>query len=76
MIVNFEKELPSQLVFLVNQISEVVLPSMGKIPYTSKTLHNLMSTEKIERIKIGKNTAIKREDLAALLDRKLNKAGK
>lgn len=72
MRINFEKELPDQLFFLLRDIPKVSLKSIGKIPYTVKTLHNLMSIRKIERIRIGANTAMRREDLVKLLNQKLN----
>ena len=72
MRIDFDKELPNQAMFLLRNIPEITL-SFGKIPYTVKTFHNIVSAEHITRIKIGPNTAILREDLVGILDRKLNK---
>jgi len=74
MFINFEKELPEQPFFLLRNLPEVSLRSIGRIPYKPRSIYNLMFSHKIKRIKVGQNTAIRREDLADLLNEKLNKA--
>lgn len=76
MRIDFERELPQQKYFVIRNVGEVVLESIGKLPYSVKTLHNLVSLEKIKRHKVGGFTAISREDFVGLLDRRLNKNDK